>query len=221
MDLFHLHLKGNHDNLYKENSEFLVNKDTFENRLYKRIYNMNPSVDKNKYSNITSYYDNALRQGNFPILPNQMNLGEIIGLSLSRTSDINTLKKLLEDAKKIIISEGINLREMAMEEYRIKNCSKIPSRLHSLFACSKDGVDFWASQITDNNVEVFRIEVFDDPFLSNERLLPDEGLSYGDKVKESYRYFNPRPKDLNSLTNEYLVQGKVKILEKVYEIRNK
>ena len=53
------------------------------------------------------------------------------------------------------------------------------------------------------------------PFISNEVLLPSEALSYGDKINASYKYFHPKEKDLNPLTNEYLVQGKVKVLERV------
>ena len=121
----------------------------------------------------------------------------------------------------MITAEGINIREMAMEEYRKENCINLPSRLHSLYACSEEGIDFWATQIRDNDVDIYRIDVFDEPFLSNEALLPAEELCYGDKVKASYKYFKPNKKDLNPITNEYLVQGKVKVLEKVKEIKNK
>ena len=215
MELYHVHLVGNYDKLYKPNSEFVVDKDKFNNRIYKRIYNMNSTVETKRYQDIVNYLNTLCRRAGLGTFGNRINLGEILELTLSQGCTQENLIKMLEDAKKICFDEGINLREMAMEEYRKNNCPKVPSRLHSLYACSEEGIDFWLSQIRDNSIEVFKIEVLDTPFLSNEVLLPYEGLSYGEKIEASYQYFHPKKKDLDPLTNEYLIQGKVKILERI------
>ena len=221
MELYHLHLKGNHDRLYKEKSEFIIDKDKYNNRMYDRIYNMNATVDVARYKQMVDRFNYFLQQIGMPPFEKGINLGELIGfLSLQGASEEEFIN-ILEDARKMITAEGINIREMAMEEYRRENCVNLPSRLHSLYACSEEGIDFWTTQIRDNDVDIYRIDVFDEPFLSNEALLPAEELCYGDKVKASYKYFKPKKKDLNPITNEYLVQGKVKVLEKVREIKNK
>lgn len=215
MELYHIHLLGNHDRLYEENSEFEVDKNKFNNRIYDRIYNMNSTVSVRKYSNMVDYLNYLLKMHGMGIFNDRINLGEIIELVLHEGASVGEIRDILEDAKKIILDEGINLREMAMEEYRKENCNNIPSRMHSLFACSGEGLPFWIEQINDGEVNVFRIDVFDEPFISNEVLLPSETLSYGDKINASYKYFHPNEQDLNTLTNEYLVQGKVKVLERV------
>ena len=221
MELYHLHLKGNYDRLYKEHSEFEIDKDKFNNRIYNRIYVMNATVDTNKYKPLVDVFNGCLKEIGAPTFDKRVNLGELVGFIMMQGATNEELVSILKDAKTMILTEGINIREMAMEEYRKENCINLPSRLHSLYACSEEGIEFWSNQIRDNDVDVYRIDVFDEPFLSNEILLPNEGLCYGDKVKASHNYFNPKKKDLNPITNEYLVQGKVKIKEKVLEIKNK
>lgn len=218
MDLYHIHLINNHDNLYKENTVFTVNKN-FNNRLYKRIYNTNSNVLVHDYLDM------------FPILEylplytnGKINTGEIVTLLLHEMSfwqdedwykNSRKIEKILKDIKPILLNQRINLREMALEEYRRANCNDKPSRLHSLFACSKEGIDYWIDRINDDVTQIFRIETYDEPFLSNENLLPLDSLSYEEQVKEASKYFNPKKRDLKSKSNEYLVQGKVKILERI------
>lgn len=221
MELYHLHLLGNHDRLYKENSEFIVDKNKFNNRIYNRIYEANSTVDVNKYKRIVdiiNYY--CIKSGYTNIFEHRINLGEIIGFILAQDHTKEELTQSLLDAKEMILTDGINLREMALEEYRKENCINLPSRMHSLFACSEEGIGFWADAILDGDIDIYRIDVIDEPFVSNEYLLPDENLNYGDKILASYKYFHPNKKDLNPMTNEYLVQGKVKILKKICEVRN-
>ena len=216
MELFHVHLIGNHDKLYHENSVFTVDKNKFKNRMYYRIYNMTPTVDVKDYSRIMKDINFLCNLNGIGSYDSKINLGEIITYILHKKCTEEEIRKALEQSSRILLDEAINLREMAMEEYRKNNCPEIPSRLHSLFACSEEGIGFWNEKIYDNDTQIFKIEVDEEPFVSNEQLLPIEGLSYGDKIDASYSYFHPRKKDLDPETNEYLVQGKVKILERIY-----
>ena len=221
MELYHLHLLGNHDNLYKPNKEFTIDPDKFNNRIYKRIYDMNSTVKSSDFKDIVDELNHLLSIYGMGGFGDRINPGEIIEYVLKRGCSQEELINLLKASKEIILSEGINLRETAMEEYRRINTPNIPSRLHSLFACSEEGINFWLSQIRDNDLDIYRLDVMEEPFVSNESLLPYEELSYGDKVKASYNYFHPKKKDLDDSTNEYLVQGKLRILEKVGEVRSK
>ena len=221
MELYHLHLLGNHDYLYKPNKEFTIDPDKFNNRIYKRIYDMNSTVKSSDFKDIVDELNHLLYIYGMGGFGDRINPGEIIEYVLKRGCSQEELINLLKASKEIILSEGINLRETAMEEYRRINTPNIPSRLHSLFACSEEGINFWLSQIRDNDLDIYRLDVMEEPFVSNESLLPYEELSYGDKVKASYNYFHPKKKDLDDSTNEYLVQGKLRILEKVGEVRSK
>ncbi len=221
MELYHLHLLGNHDYLYEPNKEFTIDPDKFNNRIYKRIYDMNTTVNSSDFKDIVDELNHLLSIYGMGGFGDRINPGELIEYVLKRGCSQEELINLLKASKEIILSEGINLRETAMEEYRRINTPNIPSRLHSLFACSEEGINFWLSQIRDNDLDIYRLDVMEEPFVSNESLLPYEELSYGDKVKASYNYFHPKKKDLNDKTNEYLVQGKLRILEKVGEVRNR
>ena len=189
MELYHIHLLGNHDRLYNEGKEFVVDKNKFNNRLYNRVYEANSTVDINRYKELTDYINYLLISKGYQPFDSRINLGEIIDLYSNVRFSSRYIPMLLEDSKKIAFDQGINLREMAMEEYRKENCSQLPSRMHSLFACSSDGIEYWSTQIHDSDADIYRIDAFDEPFVSNDGLLPDEGLCYGDKIQASYRYY--------------------------------
>lgn len=222
MELFHIHLLGNKDRMYKSNGEIIVDPNKFNNRLFNRIYDANVCVSGGMYDSIINEINYLLHVQHGLTLGDDVNMGEIINYALyQRGLSPAELQKLLVDTSDILLKTGTNYREMAMEEYRRSNCPDKPSRLHSLFACTEAGVNFWVQQIHDGNSDIYRIDVDNEPFVSNEELLPHEYLSYGNKVQGSYRYFHPRNKDLNGVTDEYLVQGRVKLLEKVGEVRVK
>ena len=219
MELYHLHLLGNYDRLYKPNAEFKIDKDKYNNRLYKRIYDLTATVDVNEYKRMVEVINRMCMLIGMQTIENRINISELVAMAKTGDVNHNELTKLLSDVEKLTCSYAINIRELAMEEYRKNNCQELPSRLHSLYACSEEGVEFWKRKIIDGAVDIYRIEAFDDVFVSNESLLPEESIPYGEKISASYKYFHPKKKDLDEVTNEYLVQGKIKILEKVDEVR--
>ena len=219
MELFHLHLLGNHDEQYKKGKEFIVNPLVFNNRIYNRVMEMNPTVPCDSYSDLVEYLNRLLKMHGLPMFDHRINLGELLEFVLSQGCSPDELRRVLLDAKNIILSEGINIREIALENFRKEYRDDKPSRMHSLFACSEEGVDFWLQHIRDTELDIFRIEVYDELFQSNECLLPDEKLSFGEKITDAHRYWFPNKEFLNNERDEFLVQGKVKILEKVGEAR--
>ncbi|MBO5530134.1 MAG: DUF2441 domain-containing protein [Bacilli bacterium] len=110
-------------------------------------------------------------------------------------------------------------RKLSIEEYRKEFESNKPSRLHCLYACKEEGVNYWLDILNSKICDIYRIDTIDEPFRTNEQLLPEETSSFIESYNACKRYFNPRAKDFNGISDEYLVQGKVKLLEKVYEIR--
>ena len=230
MELFHVHLLNNKDNLYKEGNTINVNPEVFNNRIYDRINSGNANVSVKDYPNAVNQINQAIKNKGYDPLTKYVCLGDLsmyfrnvffsqVCLGQKTYVDPEELIGFLTQASETMLAVGTNYREMALEEYRKENCPDKPSRLHSMFACSEAGIKHWVSNIHDGERDVYRIEVDDNPFVSNDMLLPDEDAPYGLKVKQAARYFKPKQKDLDPLTDEYLVQGKVKILEKVMEIR--
>lgn len=220
MELFHFHLLGNKDRMYRPNGEIMVDPEKFNNRLFNRIYDANVCVSGDMYDPIIKDINKALHDSAGLTLGDQVNIGEILQYALYQKGlSRDELIKVLQDTSDIMLKTGINYRELAMEEFRKNNCPDKPSRLHTLYACNEEGLRFWLGQIHDGESDIYRIDVEQEPFVTNEELLPLESLSYGNKIQASYKYFHPKKKDLNGVTDEYLVQGRVKLLEKIGEVR--
>ena len=106
-------------------------------------------------------------------------------------------------------------RETALENYRKDNVSTLPSRLHTIYLTDEKGVDYWVNALQTNNYKLYRVEASGEIFKTNEQLIPDEELSYKDVYESAYNYWHPNFKHVPDYTNEYLVKGKVKVLEKI------
>ena len=106
-------------------------------------------------------------------------------------------------------------RETALENYRKDNVSTLPSRLHTIYLTDEKGVDYWINALQTNNYKLYRVEASGEIFKTNEQLIPDEELSYKDVYESAYNYWHPNFKHVPDYTNEYLVKGKVKVLEKI------
>lgn len=66
-----------------------------------------------------------------------------------------------------------------------------------------------------NGFDAYKVLVTGKIFKTNEQLLPDEEENYGDDYNQAFKYWHPKFKDVHEWTNEYLAQGKIKILSKV------
>ena len=66
-----------------------------------------------------------------------------------------------------------------------------------------------------NGFDTYEVLVTGKIFKTNEQLLPDEEANYGDDYNQAFKYWYPKFKDVHECTNEYLTQGKIKILSKV------
>ena len=222
MELFHIHTYGNKDNLYVPGKEIIVN-DNFNNRLYNMTYKNSYLAKREDFPFIFSIIDQVHQYNNIYPVGEETSLSEVLECfnCISRSQvPIEEILKLSKESFTMLRRADIAKREMAMEEYR-KNSDRDkdkPSRIHAMYTCNEEGLDYWINMIdNNNNIQVFRIEALDEPFQTNEQLLPDEKLCFDDMVNASMRYFNPRQKEINKPSDEYLVKGKVKILEKVYD----
>ena len=220
MEYYHLHTKGIKDAFWKEKREFIIT-DKFKNRLYDRTNNFTSILPINDLNIIYAMLEPELRDNFYRMFGNQVNLEFLIHYCLENVVDKKVLKMLLELSKLQTYNSGMFKRELALENYRKDNFPNIPSRLHSLFVTTEDGIRFWQSRLIDSDLEVFKLDIMDEPFVTNESYLPYESLVYGDYYQAASGYWYPNLKKDNPLTREYLVQGKVKILEKVAEIQKK
>lgn len=219
MELYHLHLKGCHDDKWKERKEIVVT-DKFENRLFKKVNNFNDCTSNQKLGNLSRYINMELNYNGYESF-SKMPIYMLTDYLLKPNIDLKTQKIILEEIKNMAFQASVFKRELAMENFRKDNNKNQPSRLHCLYATTEEGISFWQNQIIDGDLDVFRIEVIDKPFKTNEVFIPSESSTYEEMYNSSYRYWNPKFKNVPEECSEYLVQGRVKVLEKVEEIKKK
>lgn len=106
-----------------------------------------------------------------------------------------------------------------MEDFRKKNKPELPSRIHCIYATTENGLEYWTNTLRDNDLDIFKIETAEEPFRTDEQLIPDESFSYEEMYNNSFKYWNPKAKNISEETAEYLIKGRIKILEKVDEIK--
>ena len=219
MELYHLHLKGCHDDKWKERKEIVVT-NKFENRLFKKVNNFNDCTSNQKLSNLSRYINMGLNYKGYESF-SKMPIYMLTDYLLNPNIDLKTQKIILEEIKNMAFQTSIFKREIAMENFRRDNNKNQPSRLHCLYATTEEGISFWQNQIIDGDLDIFRIDIMDEPFKTNEVFIPSESSTYEEMYNSSYRYWNPKFRNVPEECLEYLIQGKVKVLEKVGEIKKK
>lgn len=216
-ELYHLHTKGIRDDKWKEKKEIIIN-DNFINRLGKRCNEFNDCINNDQFSQICNNINNMLSYYGYETFTN-MPLHLVIDYLLNNNVDRTAMIKILQEVKKLSYNSSIFKREMAMEQFRKDNNNSLPSRLHCIYATDEKGIDTWKNKLVDGDMDLYRIDVIDEPFKTSELFIPCESCSFEDIYKYSYNYWNPKFKNINASANEYLVKGKIKILEKVAEYK--
>lgn len=190
-ELYHIHRLGNHDKIWKENREILVN-DDFKSLMAKRYNNYTTGIKVD--DTIINFHDY---------------------LSQNCINNIIALLGMLDNIFKISYYGNMFKRETALENFRKDNFKQLPSRLHSIYLTDEKGIDSWIEKLGANKFKLYRVEATGNIFKTNEQLLPRENLDYEQTYKDAYNYWNPNFKKVPDDANEYLVQGKIKILEKI------
>lgn len=209
-ELFHIHLIDSNNKNHKwDVGKSIIIDESFDSTMNRRHQNFNQCievVDGNNSQQIQFY----------------QYLVELFMSVKDRESvsgyDFEDMKPALENAYKLSYNASFFKRETGLEDYRKDNCKQLPSRLHSIYLCDEDGLEYWLDTITYNrtkNYDIYKVLVEGNIFKTNEQLLPIEESNYGQIYQESFRYWNPKFKTVPNYTNEYLAQGKVKVLERV------
>ena len=145
-------------------------------------------------------------------------LEDIKNLKIVKKDDLEELKELLRVGLNMSYQANFFKREAALEDCRKEHYSELPSRLHCIYLCDYDGLEYWNNIISNSGkeeVEIFRVLAQGKIFKTNEQLLPLETETYGGTYNAAFKYWNPKFKNVPNHTNEYLTQGKIKILSKV------
>jgi len=207
MELYHIHKKEIKAPKWKEKNIIKVD-ENFDSIMNQR---------QQKFSQAMILDDNQqLMINHFLFLAQYYN--KINDLKIIKREDLEELKELINISYQMSFNANFFKRETALEMCRKDHFSTLPSRLHSIYLCDQDGLEYWEDVISKNQteeVEVFRVLADGKIFKTNEQLLPIEILDYGKTYNASFDYWNPKFKKVPNYTNEYLAQGNIKVLEKL------
>lgn len=204
MELYHIHKKNDMNKKWIEKGSINVD-NKFDSVMNQRQQNFSQAmyVDGDKLN-----YDIYLAQY----------FQKIKDLKIIKKEELEELKELLKIGYQMSFNANFFKREAALEDCRKEHYLELPSRLHCIYLCDYDGLEYWNDTISKNGneeVEVFKVLATGKIFKTNEQLLPNETGNYGETYNASFKYWNPKFKDVPNYTNEYLTQGTIKILNKV------
>ena len=194
-ELYHFHKAGCYDHFWRVGNTINVSID-FKSSTYKRFCDFTTASstftkDKANLQDVINYYFES---------------GEING---------KIAMKIIEEAYRVSFRANEFKRESALENFRVNNNYMYPSRLHSMYLTDEKGILEWSKKFGRSNLELYRVEIEGNIFKTSEFFIPDETLPYDKFYEKSYYYWNPNFKKAPEDSNEYLVQGKVLIKEKI------
>lgn len=207
--MYHFHKCGIFDEVWECGNTFTVD-DDFESNFMKILddFNTNSISGGSFYSKIIDFFE---KENSKDVLDRILDIGQ------SRYELMNYLR----EACNIIWETNIFKRELALEEVRKKCFSDLPSRKHSIWVTDIKGLDFWERTLKPVKSSPFHLSLFSvslsgNLFKSNEELLPRDVNTFDECLKAAYGYWNPDFTIVDSSRNEYLFQGHVKILNRLF-----
>ena len=141
---------------------------------------------------------------------------EVIDTFLKCDHDKKVYMKVLNDVSTILRRYSTVQRELILEDVRSKYYPDLPSRKDSIYLCSYEQIDYWKNTFDRcTTCDLFKVSVTGELFKTSDYLIPRDSVSVSTMYEEAFDYWNADLKDLDSNGDEYLLRGRVKILEKL------
>lgn len=196
--MYHYHRMGLHDEIWQVGNEIIIDNLFESNYSGTGVLNFDTTVitDSDKKVSFDRIIELYLKDENI---------------------DRETLIRMLNEARRIIINTNIFKRELALEEVRKEFYPSMPSRKHSIWVAGEEQMEFWKTQLAkDKSLKMYKVSLTGTLFKSSDKFIPDDDLTYGESLKDAHNYWNPAFTELEEEEKaEYLFQGKVKILEEI------
>lgn len=205
MKLYHIHRSNENNKIWQPNNKIIMKEDS-QTGLYKQHMNFNQGVLCQTNTGTQKVLLSELLRAKMSLLQYRAFINQ---------RDMMEILQLLNGAANLSDQADIFKREQALELYRQKYVPHLPSRLHSIYLCDKEGRDYWYDILEGDSKYIFEVKATGNIFKTNEQLLPDEILSYEDTYKQAQKYWEPTIGSDMNMTNEYLVQGEIEVLRRV------
>ena len=148
---------------------------------------------------------------NTSFMLNNMDANELL-INKRRNNDINFTVEELRLISNTVNNSAKVLRELALEEIRLKYCPNNPSRLRCLYVCEKESeADEWAEVLKRNNKQakqILTLELTGTIFKGDGLSLLTVNKSYSEHLKTAKEYWN----NSTGKTSEILFMGTAKVV---------
>lgn len=193
--MYHFHRVGVYDSIWQTGNEFVADCD-FESCYSFKLNSFNTNVAVND-NNVVSF-DYLMNED----LIDSLNHEELVSM--------------IKIARNIIYETSIFKRELALEIARTLNYSNLPSRMHSIWVTDENGINYWLDVFRIlREIKLYKVSLTGALFMSSDYLIPGDSLTFGESLKKSLEYWHPDFENIKDDRNEYLFQGKVKIMENI------
>lgn len=105
------------------------------------------------------------------------------------------------------------IRELVYEEVRNSQFKELPSRRHCIWLCDNDSLRFWINNL-DNDYEIYKVKATGNLHKCYADTLDDENINYQILYQKAMDYWSGKCYG-NPLEKEYLLEGKIRIIEKI------
>lgn len=206
LELFHIHKSNQYDRKW-ETGKIITVKENFENGMSKRQKSFTTTIEMNTTT--------GMIEEEYHLLAARI-MSKIVNKEIITRKELQIVKYLIEKSYDVSYYANMFKREQALESCRQDKFKSLPSRLHSIFLTDEEGIGYWQEVIGKlDNYFIYRVEVEGNIFKTNEDLIPSESLDYIDTYNKAFKYWHPKFEGTRSYANEYLAQGKIKVLEKL------
>ncbi len=106
------------------------------------------------------------------------------------------------------------IRELVYEEIRLKYFSDLPSRHHCIWLCERENLEIWLNELKGSQLEICKVRVTGNIHKCYAGALDNTNINYKLLCEKAKKYWNGECIG-NSEAKEYLLEGRVEVIEKI------
>ena len=203
MKLYHIHKPNQHDEYFQEGAVLPAGSGI--------------NYFRGDFLNRSSSYLKSTEEQDGKTIRHFDSISNLINVDTIREMTDEEKIKLVDTVYAYVRNSQTDIRELILEDVRIRRFRERPSRYKCMWLTDHEGLNTWLRLLnTDDNAMVFEVEANGNVFVSTNKLLPASYIPYNDMYKQACHYWDPSKEDLrNAEDREYLVTGDVKLLKRV------
>ena len=203
MKLYHLHNDEYEPEKFTEGNEFIIGD--------KLNHFTRSFMDR------SSTYIDSQKEEDGKIICHHKAIMDLLDIEVISNMSDEAKVNLVEIVRAFISNNEIDIRELIMEEVRVKYFPTRPSRQTCMWLTDERSLPYWEHILNKvSNKSIYELEVEGNIFVSTGDLIPTGHYPHDIMYEEAMKYWNPSEEYLQyRVDKEYLVTGRAKVLRRV------